>query len=518
MNAHPASVQRLLTAIRKTGEFPAMAQTVGKIGALTSSEGTASATLADSILQDYGLTQKLLRLVNTVAYAQYDEVTTITRAVLLLGFERIRTIATTLILFDHISRQAKNPALVDILNMSFYSAILGRNIAEDTGFTDGEETFLSSLFHRLGRVLVAFYLPEEFATIETRAQTTDRTASVRAVLGASFEDVGVAVAHELNLPDKLSRTMEHMPGDSLPRSLGEAQKLASVATLANAITDVLASSDATRNRRAEIEKLVASYGACFKLPGKVDELISRSIKQLKDSSATFKLQLKGSRFLAGLGDYPAASLVAAAGTGWVAESSSPGALAVDPDADAAAGELPETILTKGLHEITSLLVGEYALDDVLRVALETIYRALGPGRCRVFFLLKDPSAPLARFRFGFGQTTSEMKSWFEVPIRGGEDLFSLSMTSQKDIVVRDLAAVDVVAALPDWYPRKGVADGFLLLLPLVVDQRVVGVFYVDGDKSLLPLLTPSVTNYLKVLRGQAVLAIKQKAGARPARR
>jgi hypothetical protein len=301
MDSHPASVQRLLTAIRKTGEFPAMAQTVGAIGALTSSEGTASATLADSILQDYGLTQKLLRLVNTVGFGQYDEVTTITRAVLLLGFERIRTIATSLILFDHISRQARTPALVDILNMSFYSAILGRNIAEATEFTDGEETFLSSLFHRLGRVLVAFYLPEEFATIETRAQTTDRETSVREVLG-------------------------------------------------------------------------------------------------------------------------------------------------------------------------------------------------------------------------FGQTTSEMKPWFEVPIRGGEDLFSLAITSQKDIVVRDLAAVEVVPALPDWYPGKGVADGFLLLLPLVVDQRVVGVFYVDGDKSLVSSLTPSVTNYLKVLRGQAVLAIKQKAGARPARR
>lgn len=48
--------------------------------------------------------------------------------------------------------------------------------------------------------------------------------------------------------------------------------------------------------------------------------------------------------------------------------------------------------------------------------------------------------------------------------------------------------------------------------------RKTGEFPVDGDESLLSSLTPSVTNDLEVLRGQAVPAITQKAGARPARR
>jgi len=63
--------------------------------------------------------------------------------------------------------------------------------------------------------------------------------------------------------------------------------------------------------------------------------------------------------------------------------------------------------------------------------METIYRALGVGKTRVFFLLKDPSTSVAWFRFGFGQSAGEMKPWFEIPIRGAEDLFSLSFTHQK---------------------------------------------------------------------------------------
>jgi hypothetical protein len=150
--------------------------------------------------------------------------------------------------------------------------------------------------------------------------------------------------------------------------------------------------------------------------------------------------------------------------------------------------------------------------------METIYRALGVGKTRVFFLLKDPSASVARFRFGFGQSTGEMKPWFEIPIRGAEDLFSLSFTHQKDIVIKDATAAEVVRALPDWFTSRGVPDRYMVLLPLVVDQKSVGLFYVNGEKAGLAALTPAVLNYLEVLRGQAILAIRQKPGRASGRR
>ena len=143
-----------------------MAHTVEVINSLTSSENTSSQALADTILHDYGLTQKLLRMVNTLAYTQYGEVTTITRAVLMMGFERIRTMTTSLIMFEHFRKQANNATLVDVLNKAFYSAVLGRNIAVATGAADAEEAFISTMYHRLGMVLLAFYLPDDYAAIQ----------------------------------------------------------------------------------------------------------------------------------------------------------------------------------------------------------------------------------------------------------------------------------------------------------------------------------------------------------------
>jgi eukaryotic-like serine/threonine-protein kinase len=109
MPTSSAAVELILARLRQSRDFPAMAKTVESISALTSSEETSISALADTVLQDYGLAQKLLRFVNTAAYAQHGQVTTVSRAVLLMGFDRVRTVATGLMLFEHLQARTRNP-------------------------------------------------------------------------------------------------------------------------------------------------------------------------------------------------------------------------------------------------------------------------------------------------------------------------------------------------------------------------------------------------------------------------
>jgi len=134
------------------------------------------------------------------------------------------------------------------------------------------------------------------------------------------------------------------------------------------------------------------------------------------------------------------------------------------------------------------------------------------------FYVKDPSNAVAKFRFGLGQSTSDMKGWFEIPVGSSEDIFGLAMQQQKDIVLRDLRAPDLTPLVPAWLTQRGIPDRCLVLLPLVVDKTAVGMFSIDADKLVVPLLTAPVVNYLKVLRSQAVIAIRQRANRSGARR
>ena len=90
----------------------------------------------------------------------------------------------------------------------------------------------------------------------------------------------------------------------------------------------------------------------------------------------------------------------------------------------------------------------------------------------------------------------------------------LAMRQHKDVVIKDISASEVSGLVPDWYRQRIVADRYVVLLPLVVDQKALGLFYIDGDAASTRLLTPALLNYLKVLRGQAIVAIRQKS-ARP---
>jgi HD-like signal output (HDOD) protein len=51
------AVELILARLRESGDFPAMAKTVGTVSTLTSSEDTSISALADTVLQDYGLAQ-----------------------------------------------------------------------------------------------------------------------------------------------------------------------------------------------------------------------------------------------------------------------------------------------------------------------------------------------------------------------------------------------------------------------------------------------------------------------------
>ncbi len=506
----PSVVERILASLRDGGDFRAMETTVSRVSQLASSEATSTSVLADAVLQDYGLAQKLLRLVNTAAFAQPHQVTTISRAVALLGFERVRTVAMGLILFKHLQTQAHSPELVDALTMSFYSAILGRAIADQTSFADPEEAFISALFHNLGRFLVALYLPAEMEAIKASADP-DPDAAVHRHLGMSYAAIGLAVARALNLPGRLANSMSPISGSQMHGSMTDEEKLGSLATLANGVTDTLASSISTGDKREAITRLTRSYGPYFAtINATLEGLISNAVTDLKAFSYTFRLDVPESSFVVGLRDWQRDSLVSSKKKAMAAASASSGLLEVG-DSELHTDELPEATLTRGLHEITNLLVTDYTLDDVLRVILETMYRALGVGRTRTFFLLKDAAASVVRFRFGLGQSASDTRAWLEVPVNRGEDVFSLALHRQKDLVIKDSVAAEVIPLLPDWYRNVLPSRRFVVLLPLVVDQKPLGLFYIDGDQSASAVLTSPVLNYLKVLRGQAVIAIHQKS-------
>ena len=114
---HKATIDFLLRRMRHKSDFPTFSRYIMEINRKASSGKlniTSASQLANTIIKDYALTSKLLKLVNSAFFGHFSgRVTTVSRAVVILGFEQIRTAAASLLLFEHLQNKSQSMELGD---------------------------------------------------------------------------------------------------------------------------------------------------------------------------------------------------------------------------------------------------------------------------------------------------------------------------------------------------------------------------------------------------------------------
>jgi HD-like signal output (HDOD) protein len=92
----------LLQKVCGNEEMFALGSAIARVVQMATSDDQGTHDLAHYVLSDVALTQRILRLANTVRYrtASGLSVTTVSRAISLLGFDNVRTVALAMLLVD----------------------------------------------------------------------------------------------------------------------------------------------------------------------------------------------------------------------------------------------------------------------------------------------------------------------------------------------------------------------------------------------------------------------------------
>ncbi len=259
------ALEFLLLRMRHKGDFPALSQTLGELNRLTAADTRAStAQLANVILRDYALTERLLRLANSAFYGPVARpVRNVSEAVKVLGLRQVRAAAIGLIYGQRMGIGSTSEGRESIA-AAFMSGLVARHLARAAGLEAVEDAFLCGLFHNLGRSLTLVYFPEEYAEIRRRIreQGLDWDAAARSVLELSLHELGVAVARSWRFPETLTQAIQAPPegGVENPRSLEE--RMHRFAALANEACDALA--DAPPDGVGEaLSRLAERYAVVF---------------------------------------------------------------------------------------------------------------------------------------------------------------------------------------------------------------------------------------------------------------
>ncbi|MDP3521747.1 MAG: HDOD domain-containing protein [Hydrogenophaga sp.] len=506
----------LLRRMRHQTDFPAMSESIVRVQALASSETESLNSLTNEILKDVALTQKLLRLVNSAQFAHAGGgISTVSRAVSLIGFAGIRNLALSLLLLEHMQDKAH----AQQLRTEFLRSLLAASLASDlcTVVREGEEAFIGALFQNLGRMLAGFYLPDEARRVRdaVAAGETEAAAALK-VLRLDYEALGLGVARAWGLPGPIQRLMSRPAGrPPLRMPADNAERLRWLVLAANDAADAVLAHD-EKALPPKLERLAQQYAASLGLDA---EHVVHSVHQARDRLAQTaealgivvlpkspaarlaqRLPPKDAAAQEGA-DHPVVDAQDTLG-GLALSASEPEPQAAAPTADAIAVGL----LSTGIQDVTQALADGGALNDVLRMVLETLFRSLGCRR--VLLCLRDASGQQLLGRMGLGEDATDVARRFKLPLQGANDLFALVCNKGVDTLISDASAPNVAQRLPAWY-REQIAAPCFLLLPLQLKGAPLGLIYADTATAGAIALGEQPLALVKTLRNQAVMAFRQ---------
>jgi HD-like signal output (HDOD) protein len=514
--ADPERVTPLEAVLRRLSGcsgFPTLSTTISDINRVVSSDSHSAQQLTQVILRDVSLTSLLLQVVNAATYGQFGgSIRTVSKAVLILGTEAVRNAAMTLMMLAFSKGRPQEKSLQDELIGAFFAGVLAKALCRRLGTPNSEEAVICAMCQSLGRLLVVFFLYDESRQVQALMETgLPEEQAAAQVLGISYRELGVGVARHWNFPNKLVEGMQVLAAGDLARPTNRELKIA--ANLANELY-ITALRCSQADKAAALQALSRRYSAAIKLDAKeLVEALQEGLKEIAERSTTLNLPAANSPVLNIVRKWTGGTPDGAEEVHTEGASSDDSPIS-NPDAplesNSGAEVNPQQVLSAGIRDITETLTTDFALDDVLRIALETMYRCMGFSRTMIF--LRDARSGEMSARFGFGAEIERIVPQCSFPLAFAPDVFHVALEKGVDIVIENTQAENLVQRIPQWYRRVITAKSFLLL-PLVLKKQAVGLLYADSDRAEGIKVNAEQLDLLRTLRTQVVLAFKHAGAA-----
>jgi len=132
-------------------EMPIFSQTAAQLAELVADKTSSTADLSQVILKDPALTSKVLRMANSSYYnPRVQKLKTVTRAIVVLGFNVIRNISLSSSLLEPLIQGYHQEAIGKHVRRSIHAAVIAKSLALKSRDPHAEEIFIATLLMDLG--------------------------------------------------------------------------------------------------------------------------------------------------------------------------------------------------------------------------------------------------------------------------------------------------------------------------------------------------------------------------------
>jgi len=202
MNAHEYAIQA-------NGSF-ALPDACFKVKALMEEENSTIEDFANVISVDPSMTSRLLQIANSAIYSFPGEISTISRAITIIGTQAIYNMMLVDVAasaFKHFENQAID--LKRFWRMSVFCGLATKNLAIKAGVRDIERLFVAGLLQDFGELIVAKITPEKAQACEKYSQDNLPWSIQRSTLGFTYTDISAELLKIWQIPEKIILPIKH---------------------------------------------------------------------------------------------------------------------------------------------------------------------------------------------------------------------------------------------------------------------------------------------------------------------
>lgn len=199
--------------------FPALPAIVSKVMAVTANPESSINELVNVILPDQSMCATILKVANSAFFGIPREVSSIERAIVVLGQEEIKNIIIGKAIFASFPKMTReaNHSIGLFWEHTFTCGLAAKIIGEHLQLSPSE-LFIAGLIHDIGKLAMFITFPDHYPLLQKIASHPlfDTLSLERKNYSISHEQVGLHLAEKWLLPEQLVAAIgyHHAPQDA----------------------------------------------------------------------------------------------------------------------------------------------------------------------------------------------------------------------------------------------------------------------------------------------------------------
>ena len=214
--------QQVLDQIK---EIPAMPNVIVKALGIIKDDSTGTKELSEIMAYDQALTSQVLKLVNSAYYGFAQEITSVGKALALLGMTQTRNIIIAVAMKPMLTSQGGR----DMWKHSLRCAVACEYLADKTGVVDAGDAFTIGFLHDIGKILLNIVDAMLYQKVRTSVKNgMDIIEAENEMFETNHADMGFLLAKKWKLSVLLANCIKYHH-DPLSSSMPQVSTLAYVA-------------------------------------------------------------------------------------------------------------------------------------------------------------------------------------------------------------------------------------------------------------------------------------------------